>query len=113
MSYTPTTWHGGDVLSAEAMNKIENGIAGAGSGALEVNIEEDGNELVMDKTWQEIYDAFPNVYCVALNEDKYIIYRISSDDYTVETIVPFCADGPDDYPYTVSGGSGGGYDNIS
>ena len=30
MSYTPTTWTTGDTITASAMNKIENGIAGAG-----------------------------------------------------------------------------------
>ena len=29
MSYTPTTWNTGDTVTASAMNKIENGIAGA------------------------------------------------------------------------------------
>ena len=32
MSYTPTTWTTGDTITATAMNKIENGIADAGSG---------------------------------------------------------------------------------
>lgn len=32
MSYTPTTWTTGDTITASAMNKIENGIANAGSG---------------------------------------------------------------------------------
>lgn len=32
MSYTPTTWATGDTITASAMNKIENGIANAGSG---------------------------------------------------------------------------------
>lgn len=105
MSYTPTTWHGGDVLSAEAMNKIENGIAGAGSGALEVNIEEDGNELVMDKTWQEIWDAFPNVYCYSLSDgQKYAIYYI--DEYSVEAGPTFYVSGPNDYPSTNSSDNG-------
>lgn len=30
MAYTPTTWTTGDTITASAMNKIENGIAGAG-----------------------------------------------------------------------------------
>ena len=30
MAYTPTTWTTGDTITATAMNKIENGIAGAG-----------------------------------------------------------------------------------
>lgn len=32
MSYTPTTWTTGDTITATALNKIENGIADAGSG---------------------------------------------------------------------------------
>ena len=32
MSYTPTSWSTGDTITAAAMNKIENGIANAGSG---------------------------------------------------------------------------------
>lgn len=32
MAYTPTTWTTGDTITATAMNKIENGIAGAGGG---------------------------------------------------------------------------------
>lgn len=32
MAYTPTTWTTGDTITATAMNKIENGIADAGSG---------------------------------------------------------------------------------
>lgn len=31
MSYTPTTWTTGDTVTATALNKIENGIASAGS----------------------------------------------------------------------------------
>ena len=31
MSYSPTTWSTGDTITASAMNKIENGIANAGS----------------------------------------------------------------------------------
>ena len=32
MSYTPTTWTTGDTITATALNKIEQGIAGAGGG---------------------------------------------------------------------------------
>ena len=58
MSYTPTTWTTGDTITASALNKIENGIAGAGS-ALICTSSYDDNEgnYVLDKTVQEIYDA--------------------------------------------------------
>ena len=32
MSYTPTTWATGDVITAEKLNKLEGGVANAGSG---------------------------------------------------------------------------------
>ncbi len=34
MAYTPTTWTTGDTITASAMNKIENGIAGAGNNVI-------------------------------------------------------------------------------
>ena len=55
MAYTPTTWTTGDTITASAMNKIENGIANAGSGDIFFNIaDEDGT---LDKTWTEILTA--------------------------------------------------------
>lgn len=120
MSYTPTTWHGGDVLSAEAMNKIENGIANAGSGALEVQVSGDENGAVMDKTWQEIYDAFPNVYCVAPAPDmgKSNIFSVYNENnsYVVDSGGWFQTDSPDGYPTASSTGptpSDGGNVNVS
>lgn len=56
MSYTPTTWATGDTITATAMNKIENGIANAGS-ALVVQASTVNDTLVCDHTVQEIYDA--------------------------------------------------------
>ena len=65
MAYTPTNWECGDVVTAEALNKIENGIANASGGGNEIvviraaSISEDGNNIIIttDKTWQEIFDA--------------------------------------------------------
>lgn len=56
MSYTPTTWTTGDTITTAKMNKIEQGIASAG-GALVCNSSYSGNDYVLDKTAQEIYDA--------------------------------------------------------
>ena len=56
MSYSPTTWSTGDMITASAMNKIENGIANAGGALICTSSYEDGN-LVLNKTVQEIYDA--------------------------------------------------------
>jgi len=54
MSYTPTTWTTGDTISASALNKIENGIADAGSGSGATIIVDNGTAL--DKTFAEIYE---------------------------------------------------------
>lgn len=57
MPYTPTTWNTGDMITASALNKIEQGIAdaggGSGSGALVVNVVSG----TLDKTFLEIYTA--------------------------------------------------------
>jgi hypothetical protein len=47
-----------------ASGKWVNGEGGSGSSTLVVNMTYDGStsNKIMDKTWQEIYDAFPNVY---------------------------------------------------
>ena len=52
MSYTPTNWSTGDTITASALNKIEQGIAGGGGGA--VIIEDNGTQL--NKTFAEIYE---------------------------------------------------------
>ena len=55
MSYTPTTWATGDVITATKLNNMEQGIASAGGGGpIVVDVSESG---VLSKTWQEISDA--------------------------------------------------------
>lgn len=60
MSYTPTNWANGDVITTAKLNKIENGIVEAsnsGGGVLVVNIVNNGQGPTLDKTWQQIHDA--------------------------------------------------------
>ena len=61
MSYTPTNWTNGDVITTEKLNKIENGIVTASSsgGVLVVNMvyDDETDTEYTDKTWKEIYDA--------------------------------------------------------
>lgn len=60
MSYEPTTWKSGDIVTSAKLNKLEQGVANAG-GYLVVHVSMDGEEgsatYTLDKTWQEIYDA--------------------------------------------------------
>ena len=58
MSYTPTSWNTGDTITASALNKIENGIANAGSAMIcTSSYSSSAGNYVLDKTVQEIYDA--------------------------------------------------------
>lgn len=44
MAYTPTNWKDGDIISAEKMNKLEQGVAeGGGGGVLLVNVTKSGS----------------------------------------------------------------------
>ena len=52
MSYTPTEWKTGDIVSSQRLNKLEEGV----KDAYEVMFINDADS-VLDKTWQEIYDA--------------------------------------------------------
>lgn len=58
MSYTPTNWKAGDIITSERLNKLENGVAGAGGGGvLVVNFVEDGETMRLDKTAGELWAA--------------------------------------------------------
>lgn len=52
MSYTPTEWKTGDIVSSQRLNKLEEGVRDA----YEVMFINDTNNT-LDKTWQEIHDA--------------------------------------------------------
>lgn len=57
MSYTPTEWKNGDTITAEKLNKIEEGIEGASGVLIVTEIIDVERQVVLNKTWQEIYDA--------------------------------------------------------
>lgn len=51
MSYTPTTWVTGDTITTTKLNKIEQGIAGAGGGVSGLCTDTNGT---LDKSYNEI-----------------------------------------------------------
>ena len=63
MSYTPTDWKTGDLITAEKLNNMESGIAGGGAGLFVINatgIADENNvqtQPTIDKTWDEIVAA--------------------------------------------------------
>ena len=115
MSYEKQTWTTGDTITAEKLNHIENGIEN--NGTLVVNAVESGDIITLDKTWQEIYDAFPNV-CIldvvaeddANSTTKEKIEAVSFGEehdetfYVIESFYQFTASSPNIYPTYGSGG---------
>lgn len=86
MSYTKHTWANGDVITATKLNEMESGIDEASSGGgsselLIINATENDDGTVLDKTWQEIYDAIyeDNKIC-------YIYLHSVSGETTVDRI---------------------------
>ena len=134
MAYTPTNWECGDVVTAEKLNKLEEAVEdlsvaidGEGGGSeplvvgmtIEANTPSEGDTTyTLDKTWQEIADAFPNAYLqfqndvthrhpimgVLNNESAYTVNIITDLDVSSlgrKTLVTTSADG---YPSFVSRG---------
>lgn len=98
MSYEPTNWKDGDLVTSAKLNKIEQGIA-AGGGVLIVHYE----NQTLDKTWQEIHDADACIIIVSNNSDKIfdLVVRVSaSENFTILTSsrTTFSASSSDDYP---------------
>lgn len=68
MSYTPTEWKTGDVITADKLNNMENGILNApGVAVFEFEVITDNdNQVVTDVTYQDVLDAYSaGKLCVA------------------------------------------------
>jgi len=115
MSYEPTTWKSGDVVTSSKLNKIEQGIANAGGGGgLVVTLTIVGGDTTCDKTAGEMATALSNGTHIVFKEadDSGINYYplayafISDDGYTFVFIsdletnraVALLATSADDYP---------------
>ena len=118
MAYTPTEWECGDVVTAEKLNNIEEGIQEAlesgGGGAEPLVVHEDGDTYTLDKTWQEIYDAYPNVAIYTAASDgvsaytKSLITEVKYDhgEYSVKSSHEgdrYATDDADGYPVYIEG----------
>lgn len=105
MSYEPTTWKDGDLVTSAKLNKLENGVAAAGgSSILIANINTETGAL--DKTWQEIYDA-DICYILAEGNDPEVfksvlpVTTITIQDNKYKVLVQnmtLLASDPNDYP---------------
>ena len=95
MSYTPTEWSCGDVVTAEALNKLEQGIAQADGGYEEFPVVfTHGSPVTADKTLDEITVAYQQgkkivgySYYGDIETIYYMTYIRPSGDPTYATFV--------------------------
>lgn len=110
MSYTPINWQTGETITADKLNKMDNGW-GIGYTQLfsETVIAEDhGGFNTAEFTYEDIIDY--NTIKVTFNNNEYICDRIFLDDSYYYG--GFTKSGPDfsEYPFLI--GSGGGHNTI-
>lgn len=121
MGYIPTEWQTGDVITAEKLNNIENGVASVGSGTLCVGLT--GEHIdTLSETWQTINDAMESgkivfityalpeflgggivttiVYKAELSDGLYIV---SAKDLTSAITVTYQTDSASGYPVVSNG----------
>ena len=115
MSYTPTEWESGDIVTSAKLNKLEQGVAAAGgSGAFYVTRIFTGSDPVitsLNKTWKGIRDAAQSLLVICKrtyeDEDSCDFVYLSAyaeggngDPYSVtfSSSETFFADTENDYP---------------
>lgn len=76
MAYQVQEWHPGDIITAEKLNHIEEGIVNSEF----LDIEIVGTEV--QATWQEIYDA--------MNNNRLVILYRNDGNSTVRTFIEAC-----------------------
>ena len=79
MTYVPKEWETGDVISAEDLNHIENGI-GKSILILHPTFGERG-AVTLDKTWQEIWDA--------VGDGKIVMFYQPDNELSPSEYVPY------------------------
>lgn len=117
MSYTPTEWSTGDVITAEKLNNIEQGIVSHDVFVVTSINDDSLNAFVLDKTYAEILTAIKSgnnvlikliwgdnneneTYCSILwiNESKNTLYLETWDPRTSNQRMLYTAGSVDRYP---------------
>lgn len=83
MSYAPTEWKTGDIITAEKLNNMESGIVGS---AKVLFVSSDDETGLYNKTWNEIKNALSDgVLClVVYSDDAYSNINVISAAIPVE-----------------------------
>lgn len=113
MSYTPTNWKSGDVVTSAKLNKLEQGVAEAGGGVLVVYAETDTEtgSTSLYSTWQEIHDAMLASGAVLFFPDSERVVAITEAFYSTLSSEYIVMGGNTDYLTPTSDGyptDGGG-----
>lgn len=91
MSYTPTDWKNGDIITEERLDHMEQGIADANSGGGVLTVHD--IEGTLDKTWQEIHDALLSGGAVAVYENDgiavFVFAGSNGSEYHVDTVIGY------------------------
>ena len=61
MAYTPTEWRNGDVITAEKLNHIENGIGGSDGRAADFTIEQSGSDYSLSVDVNEFVNQLDQI----------------------------------------------------
>ena len=89
MPYTPTNWAKGDIITAERLNKIEQGIQSASSG--------ESNILVVncnyDTTWEDylyLDQTLGNIYAAVIAGNRVVINWRDSNNVIIQSLLVTC-----------------------
>ncbi len=107
MAYTKNTWATGDIVTSAKLNHMEDGIASGAVMVVRVNSTTDGNNIVyiLDKTWQEIYDAIDSgLFCFLLEGGERSFYQYGIDGVEVVDGVYYVNSNIRTYQTDVAGG---------
>ena len=87
MSYTPTNWKTGDIVTSEKLNHMEGGITNSENvffvGGVTLN-SKGQSEGTLDKTWQEVHNAMLSKICILIAaNDTGIVQELITDAFIV------------------------------
>ena len=116
MSYEPTNWKSGDVVTSNKLNKLEAAVAGAGILIVEAAPNESMTVIILNKTYAEITGAGFAVAKLESDEGFFEVIPLSEygESDGTHTVVfgqlTFTTDAEDGYPATPILGPGGNGD---
>lgn len=90
MSYSKQTWADGDIITANKLNHIEDGIADSGSELCLINVSYNNDELIIDKTYEEIAQADSDGKVLSLFSNGVLIPLVTKGEegYQFRSLLP-------------------------